>query len=239
MPDGAAAKDVKLLREKLQITGVDRNTVWPPEEGQHEVTFALHLDTLALHLYEGCRDGADAWKKEWDRAQYLTGTIDWLRWSATESTAWVDDLKTGHWPPDPKESRQLRSYLLVPWVQAGAQTDWRGLVTITHWEKYPKAGRPKRYKARFTGLDMFEHLQDLRWAVEHPDEVNCLPDTYTEDGQVDELSPCTWCDCRVEIPGVSEWMQNYRYRRAPACWPGMLSVIDWSKPLPKETDGRD
>jgi hypothetical protein len=49
---------------------------------------------------------------------------------------------------------------------------WDGLVSITQWPKYPLAGKPVRTSYQLSGFDLLEHLEDLRWAMAHPDEVN-------------------------------------------------------------------
>jgi hypothetical protein len=224
MPESASEKDCNTFGRKLIKSGTRREKYWPPGEGEHEITFALDLETLKLELYDGPREGADDWKAAFDPKKYLTGTIDWVHWGTAETLPWVDDLKTGHWPPNPKESRQLRSYLLVLWVKAGCPRKWKGVVSITQWEKYPLNGKPKRKAARLTALDMESHLQDLRYAVARPDEVNPTPDVYNEWGDVEEMSACTFCDCREEHP-ASSWMQHYKHRFMPMCWPAMQKTI--------------
>lgn len=188
---GADPKDVNCLERKLILSKADRQKCWRDGDGEHEVTFAINLVTGELRLYKGPRAGADEWKKSFSYLKWLTGTIDWLHWGTDKTIAWVDDLKTGRWVTAPKESRQLRSYLLVPWVAAGMLTKWEGAVSVTHWPRYPLAAPPRRIRpARFTGLQMLEHLEDLRWSVEHPEETN-----PTEEW-------CRYCNSRRDCPAV-------------------------------------
>lgn len=190
----------------------------------HELTFALHLYSLQLVIYDGPRDGADDWKKGFQAKgpEWLTGTIDWLG-----NDGHVDDLKTGSWQPDHKESKQLRSYLLVPWTQRGNPLTSRLPQSMTWWPKYRLDAKPKRNGRWIRTLALAEHLDDLRHAVENPEEVNVTPDEYDDYGRLKKMSTCVFCPCREETPQTS-WMQHYRYRAAPACMPGMLSTIDWS-----------
>lgn len=128
----------------------------------------------------------DAWKKSFNANHYLTGTIDWLQLGNEETLPWVDDLKTGRWPVDPKTSKQLLSYLLVPWTLAGSPLiGWEGVVSITQWPKYPLGKLPKRSSHRVSGLELAEHLEDLRWAMNSPDVAN-----PTEEH-------CRFCPCRT------------------------------------------
>lgn len=185
------------------------------------MTFALDVTVLDVHkgglaIWVGPRDKSDEWKLAFDPTIHVVGTIDWIHWGSDTTVAWVDDLKTGHWPVDPRVSKQLRSYLLVPWVKAGCPSDWEGVCSVTTWEKYPLHGQPKRRAARFSGLDMMEHLEELRWTLSHPDEVNVTEDNE-EDGTI---SNCTFCPNRESHP-ASAWMSGYRYSRFPMCWEGM------------------
>lgn len=228
----SSEKDLETATKKVVLSKADRVKYWPPGTGQHEVTFAINLKDARLHLFDdytqevGALIDADQWKKLFDPKQYLTGSIDWLDWGGPDRRPWVDDLKTGSWPPDPATSKQLRSYLLVPWIKDGMKTlGWKGVLTITHWPKYRLDGKPKRSKAVvFSGLQMMEHLDDLRWAVDSPGEVNPLPDEYDDEGNLVEMSKCVFCPCREETAQTS-WMQHYRYRAMDTCMPGIIKRI--------------
>lgn len=185
---GASATDIRCLEKKLLMSGVEREDWWPPGPGQHEVTFAVHLKTRQLRMYDADMvvrlddepwANFDDWKAAFDPKEYLTGTIDWLE------NDWVDDLKTGHWPVDEKTSKQLLSYALVPWMQNGMSPSWHGVVSITQWERYPLAGLPHRREHEVSAYDLNEHLEDCLYAVEHPERFN-----PTEEG-------CKFCDRRA------------------------------------------
>lgn len=182
-PQWADDRDLLCLQKKLAMSGVRREVWWPT--GVHEVSFAIDLERAEVTRYTGDKFLRDEWKAKFDPTKYLTGTIDLL--DTTGDAPWVDDLKTGHWPVNPKTSRQLRSYALVPWLEAGSPYSWVCVVTITQWEKYPLAGQPKRKQHIITGFDMLEHLEEVRWAVAHPNEV-----TPSEQ--------CRFCDSRPSCP---------------------------------------
>ncbi len=202
-PAWANPGHIKTFGKKLALSGVDRGEWWTG--GEHEVTFAIHLESATLRLYpeavlftNGIADvvitpemtARDIWKARFPKDAFLTGTIDYLDWGDRASTAAVDDLKTGRWPVDPNGNRQLLSYSLVPWIAAGMPMRWDGLASITQWEKYPLTGVPRRTYARpnYSATDLMDHLGDLRWAATHPDEVNA-----TEEG-------CKFCPCRPLCP---------------------------------------
>lgn len=192
-PTWASERDIVLLEKKLLATGMDRYRCtwmfWPPEQGRHEVSFAIELFTLEFHEYTGSRGGADQWKRGFDVRRWLTGTIDWLGWRHSPEYPWVDDLKTGRWPVHP-DSKQLLSYLLYPWVRVRCPNDWRAVASITQWPKYPISMMPRRTERNtlVSQVDMIEHLDDLRWSLTHPNEV--VP---SEDG-------CRFCDSRPVCP---------------------------------------
>jgi hypothetical protein len=202
---------VETFRRKLEATGVRRESLWPDAVGLHEVTFALRLDDAALEMYDdytGALD-RDKWKEAFDPTAWLTGTIDWL--GRVAGAPWVDDLKTGRWPVDPAKSRQIRSYALVPWITAGRPLNWECHLSITQWPRYPLAGQPVRTWHTVDGFELMIHLEDLRWAMAHPGEVN--------PGGV-----CTFCQNRAESP-YSGWMKSLKYSRLPTCWEGALNLI--------------
>lgn len=164
---------------------LDRDAWWPVGGGgKHEVTFALELFTLELRLHEGLREEADPWKAAYyGKSEWLTGTIDWL------DGTWVDDLKTGR-EVDVTTSKQLRSYALVPWMLRRRPPGYAGLVSITHWPRYPLTSTPTRTWDVVEGPELKRHLEALRYSATHPRETN-----PTEDA-------CRFCECKAACP---EW----------------------------------
>lgn len=230
-PDWASEKDIICFEKKLLLSGTLREHYWRPGDGEHEVTFALNLRTLEVQLYStyvaGCWESSspldrDDWKRAFG-ADWLTGTIDWFHWGGEETIPWIDDLKTGHWPVDPRTAGQLRSYALLSWVLQGCSLDWECAVSVTTWERYPLDGRPHRKAHRLRGLDMMEHLDKLRNMIDSPEEVN--PWAWDPTGRAwVPGDQCTFCPNRLEH-AASSWMDHWKYRSYPACWAGMKQQI--------------
>lgn len=158
----------------------------------------------------------------------MTGTIDW--YGRLLGRRWIDDLKTGAFPVNVFTSKQVRTYALVAWFEDGCPFKWECKVSITWWSKYPLDGLPKREFHTLTGFDMMEHLADICWALEHPNEVNPDVPEVDENGKVvlgefgEKLPNCSGCPARVAHPG-SSWMQNFWNRAMPTCWAGALRLI--------------
>ncbi len=168
---GALAADIKCLQKKLVLSGIKRDEWWPPGQGEHEVTFALNLETLLLQWYQGSKTEGDTWKAAFYASPtWLTGTADWVL-KAPGFVA-VDDLKTGRWPVEAQDNKQLLTYALPFWIAEGCPARYTVQNSITQWPRYPLDGLPKRNWGHATGLDMALHLEDLRWALAHPGEAN-------------------------------------------------------------------
>jgi hypothetical protein len=192
---GADPRDIVCLEKKLLLSGIRREDWW--SGGEHEVTFAIHLETLEAMRYDeyvfACESTKtpadkvktrDQWKEGFAGPEWLTGTIDYLYPDGRG-----DDLKTGRWPVDPATSKQLRSYALLPWLEAGRPIKgWNKEWTITTWQKYRLDGLPTREGHVLTGFELADHLEDLRWAATHPEEVNPGEDA------------CRFCDCKPVCP---------------------------------------
>jgi len=177
------------IEKKIRTSGVQRERWYPTNGGgRHEVTFAIQAFTEELVLYDPKLHlvSADDWKKSFDPRKYLTGTIDWL------DGTHVDDLKTGDWPVSAEESKQLRSYALVPYLLRGKPSGYRGLVSITQWTWYPLAGQPVRNWDVVTGAELELFLDDVRYTLEHPEVVN-----PTDEG-------CKFCESKGHCPAWSE-----------------------------------
>jgi hypothetical protein len=175
----------KEVAKKVETSGIDREQWWPTSGGgRHEVTFAIDLFHEELTMYDPAvyRETPDEWKKKFDPLRCLTGTIDWL------DGTHVDDLKTGDWPVVAEESKQLRSYALVPWLMRRKPKGYRAPVSITQWTWYPLGGEPVRNWDTVSGVELAQHLDDLRWSMEHPEEIN-----KSDEG-------CKFCESRVHCP---------------------------------------
>lgn len=214
-PPWASKADIKTLEKKIFLSGIEREAYWPAAEGRSEVTFAIELETATLIVFPGPRDGADWWKTLFDPLRYLTGTIDWLYHDGR-----ISDLKTGAWPVDPEEHKQLLSYSLVPWIAAGMPFAWEREVDITQWGRYPLPALPVRKYWKVTGLRLMEHLEDLRWAVAHPTKVRVAPQREIPEGK---LHTCAGCPSAETFP-ASDWMQSFFYRTLPSCARGLASI---------------
>jgi hypothetical protein len=183
------------------------------------------LATAKLLIHKGKRKHVDRWKKRFDRATWLTGSIDWLYHDGR-----IDDLKTGAWPVDPEDNKQLLSYSLVPWIKAGMPLMWEREVTITQWPRYPLPNPPTKIASRVTGLQLMEHLEDLRWSARNPTKVIVAPRSGAPGGK---LHPCDGCECRQDFP-PSQWMQNFWFRTFPACAEGLASIAVNVTVLPED-----
>lgn len=182
---GANPKLVTQLEKKLMLSGIDRDEWWPPGSGEHEVAFALNLYTLEIKWYRGDKAQGDKWKaRYYPFPRWITGTADWKGSDKTYLIT-IDDLKTGRWPVEAKDNKQLMTYALPFWVALGQPLDCLIKLSITQWPMYPLDGQPKRNWGRCTGLDMAQHLIDLQHALEHPDEAN------------PEKELCRFCDSRT------------------------------------------
>ena len=105
----------------------------------------------------------------WDdfRAAFpgITGTCDYVVDDGTE--LFVDDLKTGRFPPNPR-SWQIRFYALCAWLIAGKPAVTT--VSVTHWPFYPLAGVPKRKRSVLNHADHAETQRRLDELIARPTE---------------------------------------------------------------------
>lgn len=182
----ASKADIKCLQDKLELTGIKRDTYWPKATGgQHEMTFAYNLLTLEVRWYEGKRAGADDWKGELrEDHQWMTATVDWVE----PYPGRIDDLKTGRWPVEAEDNKQLLSCAMAWWLEAGRPQEYSRPLSITQWPRYPKHGLPAVNYGNASALDLEAHLQDLRWSLDHPDETNV------------DFDSCRFCDGKPNCP---------------------------------------
>lgn len=120
---------------------VNREELWP-STGRHEVALARNTCTKSAGSLE---NGSDKERDEWKASHnelWEVGTADYV--GEIFGDLWVDDLKTGSWPPTPPgESLQIRWYALVAARVRGYEGNV--VVSITHWPRYPKGRQPVRY----------------------------------------------------------------------------------------------
>ncbi len=186
---GASKADVLCLEKKLLLSDIKRDEWWPTSEGAaHETSFAFHIDTHVVKWFEGEKTEGDAWKATfYSKKKWVTGTCDWS-WVHDSYYISIDDLKTGRWPVSAKDNKQLLTYAMPFWLKMGKPLKCAIHLSITQWERYPLHGLPKRNWARATGLDMLMHLQDLKHALENPQEASANKDN------------CRFCDAKNNCP---------------------------------------
>lgn len=184
---GAKKGHIKTLIKKLEASGIDRDEWWPPGKGEHEVAFAFNVYTLEVRWFKGNKRDGDKWKARfYPFPKWISGTADWVE--KKEMVIYVDDLKTGRWPVSARDNKQLMTYALPFWIAMGMPLDCKVRLSITQWPRYPLAGLPKRNWGKTNGVALAMHLQDLRYALEHPEEAN--PN--------EEL--CRFCECQNNCP---------------------------------------
>jgi hypothetical protein len=141
-----------------------REAYWP-SSGLHEVAVAVNCVALAVAWHEGGGNDA-AWKAQW-HDPWATGTLDYV--GEVLGDPWIDDLKTGSWPPTPPEdSNQLRLYGLARWrIGSSKPLPDRLVLSITHWPRYPVVGLPKRFWHEITPAEVadFERRLTLRYRL--------------------------------------------------------------------------
>lgn len=173
---------LQTAEKKLLLSGIKRNKYWPAtypsgSTGRHEVTFALNLFTLELRWYEGDREGADAWKEPYqDSKEWASGTIDWVV-EKDGKLVLIGDLKTGRWPVDAEDNKQVLTYALPFWVAEGMPLKWKIKTRIEQWPRYPLSGLPEIKPWHVTGMELRLHLAALKEALTNPkpapDEETC------------------------------------------------------------------
>lgn len=137
----------KLLRKKVETSGVERHKVWPAT-GKFEVALSYNVENGKAAWYippagmpiEQQRKERDAWKSVFDD-EWIVGTADYL--GELLDNPWVDDLKTGrnaHWG-DFRYQQFLYGIAYTSVVYKDLQPVRS---TITHWPRYPVARLPNR-----------------------------------------------------------------------------------------------
>lgn len=181
------------LQDRLDAAG-DVLAMWPRDGARFEVSVAYHVLTGAVESAElPGKEEQDAWKNAHDH-HWVVGTMDYL--GCLFGRPWVDDLKTGRFPPLPT-SAQTVFYALCADRLAGTPPD--GVyVSITHWPRYPVAGRPERVGTTLSWDDLedFADLLEQRW------EASPRPLTPGE--------WCRYCPSRANCPAFSGGFEGSR-----------------------------
>lgn len=190
----------RALTRRLKESGVDRE-IWWPSEGVHEATFGLNLVSgevvrcvmpRLVQMGETQKSYSDRWKESLSD-EWVVGTLDFGM--ELLDRPWVDDLKTGRFASWHDYAAQQTFYCVV-WSQYLYAELRESRSTITHWPKYPSAGKPKR-KGTLLGVDTLKkfvlELTQLR------ESVLGLRNT----GKTGELLPgdqCRYCPSRTNCP---------------------------------------
>lgn len=145
----------KLLKEKIQLSGVDREALWP-SDGEFETPMGIKCSGNAWEVLALERTGDEEWRKKFSD-EWAVGRLDYKGdWFGTP---WVDDFKTGQLPD--LDSPQVMFYALGCWLLAGLPPEGV-VVTITHWPKYPKHLPPVRYPSTKTPEQLTQFYDALR-----------------------------------------------------------------------------
>ncbi len=185
------------LEKRINLTGVRREDVWPAM--QHEVPFAYNLVTDEVRRYPTTppppgftlRQHKSAWKDSFND-QWMVGTVDGVG-DLLESW-WTDDLKTGravHW--NDYRWQQTAYAIMVSRWRFNALVDGRS--TITHWPRYPVAGRPVRQGAVLDAKYLTESLDKLR--------ALRLKVLNKDEGELRDGDQCTFCPSRGLCPALN------------------------------------
>lgn len=194
------------LRKRLKLSGIDLDReLWWPAGGEHEITYGLNLVTgvatrapVQARLAPG--DTQKAAAARWKEAlgdEWVTGTLDYAM--ELLDRPWVDDLKTGRYAHWKDHAAQQTFYCVVYSLEKYGELR-QSRSTLTHWPKYPSAGRPTRKGVMLsvdTLRDFVISLTQLRKTV---------LDLRGAGGQV-ELSAgdqCRYCPSRSFCPKHTE-----------------------------------
>lgn len=133
---------VKTFEKKLDIlqaNGVTRQSLWIPT-GYHEVTFSYNCVDGRVGVCWLKGEGALEFKQQHDD-DWITGTADFV--FMRDGVCGVNDLKTGMmFDSQPDELSQLYFYLMCWRKYCGAAPESDGILSVTHWPKYPLGALP-------------------------------------------------------------------------------------------------
>lgn len=152
------------LEKRIRLSGVKREELWP--NLTHEVPFAYNLVTDEVRRYPTTppppgftlRSHKDAWKAAFSN-EWMVGTVDGV--GELLDSWWTDDLKTGravHWN-DYRWQQSSYAIMVSKWKYDALLS---GRSTITHWPRYPVAGKPFRSGAVLDEAYLKKSLQSLK-----------------------------------------------------------------------------
>lgn len=146
------------LKKKLKESGVQRGELWP--DGLHEVPLAYNVVTteskaLVLPVSSAAKD-------EWKAGHgpdWVVGTADYI--GLLLGGPWVDDLKTGR-EAEWLDYKYQQAFYLMTWTLFSEHQLMPGRSTITHWPRYPIAGKTKRFGTVLDESFYLDFQQKLR-----------------------------------------------------------------------------
>jgi hypothetical protein len=169
---------------------------WWPETGVHEAR--LWYDPLTRAAGIVARDDLESFP-----LSAVTMVADYVH-GIEGGVAWVDDLKTGAFPPDPVCPQLLMGALCLHRM-TGAGND--GIVlSISHLPRYPLAS-PLVRTAEKVFTDQLEGFERRIWELygSYMLERERLDRDLPMDVRVGDY--CKWCKCRRACPA---WYEMYR-----------------------------
>lgn len=183
----------RLLDERILASKIDRDALWPPD-GRHEVTFAVDCTRKSrVAEFQGTKDQVDAWTEALPN-RYAKGEADYV--GDLFGELWIDDLKTGRFCPEP-DWVQGKFYALGAWMVEGSP-DVPVHVSVTHWPRYPRAGRPTRRWHRWSPRQLALFWSELRRARS---QVVGLSVVGAQRGDGVVVGPqCTYCRAKWCCP---------------------------------------
>ena len=177
-----------------------RASLWPVE-GRHEVTFAIDVAKPGrIASFQGSKDQVHEWSSKLG-GSWLKGEADYVGETAF-GALWIDDLKTGRFPPDPK-SGQLLTYALGAYLSIAVPDRPKYLAaSITHWPRYPVDSPPTRTWSKLTPLDLKKWFVTLSATYQETRRLRLLPVVKV----LQEVKPgehCTFCPAKDGCPAGS------------------------------------
>lgn len=194
----------KLLKDRLsRMPGEPeefRAELWPVT-GRHEVTFAIDVVKPGrIASFQGSKDQVKDWSAQLGD-NWLKGEADYVGETAF-GALWIDDLKTGRYPPDPK-SGQLLTYALGAYLSIPIPDRPKYLaVSVTHWPRYPKDSPPQRTWGKVTPLDLKKWYLTLQATKQETTRLRALP-VVKVIAATNPGEHCTFCPAKSGCPAGS------------------------------------